>query len=70
MTRAFVETARRVKDGRFDGTPLRYGLASGVVSFVWSPARKGTVPAAVLDEVARVEAEIISGARLVPRGNF
>ena len=70
MTRAFVETARRVKDGRFDGTPLRYGLASGVVSFVWSPARKGTVPAAVLDEVARVEAEIISGARTVPRGNF
>ena len=70
MTRAFVETARRVKDGRFDGTPLRYGLASGVVSFVWSPARKGTVPAAVLDEIARVQAEIISGARPVPRGNF
>jgi len=70
MPRAFVETARRVKDGRFDGKPLRYGLASGVVSFVWSPARKGTVPAAVQDEVARVEAEIISGARTVPRGNF
>ena len=70
MPRAFVETARRVKDGRFDGQPLRYGLASGVVSFVWSPARKGTVPAAVQGEIARVEAEIGSGARHVPRGNF
>lgn len=70
MPRAFVETARRVKEGRFDGTPLRYGLASGVISFVWSPSQKATVPAAVLDEVARVEGEIASGARRVPRGNF
>ncbi len=70
MPRAFVETARRVKEGRFDGTPLRYGLASGVISFVWSPSQKATVPVAVLDEVARVEGEIASGTRRVPRGNF
>ncbi|MFI5182037.1 MAG: BMP family protein [Thermoanaerobaculia bacterium] len=70
MPRAFVEAAHRVKEGRFDGTPLRYGLASGVISFVWSPAQKASVPPAVIDEVERVEAEIASGTRTVPRGNF
>jgi basic membrane protein A len=70
MPRAFVETARRVKEGRFDGTPLRYGLASGVISFVWSPTQIAGVPPAVVEEVARVRAEIESGARTVPRGNF
>ena len=70
MPRAFVETARRVKEGRFDGTPLRYGLASGVISFVWSPSQKSSVPPAVVEEVSRVATEIASGARTVPRGNF
>lgn len=70
MPRAFLETARRVKEGRFDSTPLRYGLASGVISFVWSPSQKGSVPPAVLEEVQRVSAEIAAGARTVPRGNF
>jgi basic membrane protein A len=70
MPRAFVETARRVKEGRFDGMPLRYGLASGVVSFVWSPTQRGTVPPAVVAEVERVKREIASGRRTVPRGNF
>ncbi len=70
MPRAFVETARRVKEGRFDGRPLRYGLASGVVSFVWSPTQIGAVPPAVVEEVARVTREIESGERKVPRGNF
>ncbi len=70
MPRAFVETARRVKEGRFDGTPLRYGLASGVISFVWSPTQKASVPPAVIDEVERVKGEIEAGTRNVPRGNF
>ena len=52
LPRAFVEAARRVKEGRFDGTPIRYGLASGVVSFVWNPALLGRVPAPVVDEEA------------------
>ena len=42
MPRAFVETARRVKDGTFDGQPIRYGLKSRVVTFVWNPALVGT----------------------------
>jgi basic membrane lipoprotein Med (substrate-binding protein (PBP1-ABC) superfamily) len=70
MPKAFVETARRVKDGRFDGKPLRYGLASGVVSFVWSPAHVSKVPAPVIDEVQRTKEKIEAGSLVVPRGNF
>lgn len=70
MPRAFVETARRVKDGRFDGTPIRYGLSSGVISFVFSPTALPRVPAPVVDEVRRVSAAIERGEVVVPRGGF
>ena len=68
MPRAFVETARRVKAGTFDGRPLRYGLSSGVVSFVISPA--ATLPQAVRNELRATEEKIRSGSLTVPRGNF
>ena len=66
--RAFVETAKRVKSGAFDGKPLRYGLSSGVISFVISPS--ADVPQAIRDELKAVEEKIRSGALVVPRGNF
>lgn len=68
MPRAFVETAKRVKGGTFDGRPLRYGLASGVVSFVLSPA--AAIPQPVRDELKAAEEKIRSGSLTVPRGNF
>ncbi len=68
MPRAFVETAKRVRNGTFDGQPLRYGLASGVVAFVISPAAK--IPQAVRDELKSAEAKIRAGTLVVPRGNF
>jgi basic membrane protein A and related proteins len=70
LPRAFVEAARSVKEGRFDGQPIRYGLSSGVISFVWNPAHLGRVPAPVVDEVDRTRERIVSGALVVPRGNF
>jgi basic membrane protein A and related proteins len=70
MPRAFVETARRVKDGKFDGQPLRYGLASGVISFVWNPAAKADVPVAVVEETKTAEEKIKAGTLVVPRGKF
>ena len=68
MPRAFVETARRVKTGTFDGKPLRYGLGSGVVSFVLSPA--ANIPQPVRDELKAAEEKIRAGTLTVPRGNF
>jgi basic membrane protein A len=68
MPRAYVETARRVKTGTFDGKPLRYGLSSGVVYFVISPSAR--VPQPVRDDLKAAEEKIRSGALVVPRGNF
>ncbi len=70
LPRAFVETARLVKEGRFTGQPIRYGLKSKVISFVWNPALLGRVPAPVVDEVKLTEAKIEKGELAVPRGNF
>lgn len=70
LPRAFVEAARTVKEGRFDGRPIRYGLGSGVISFVWNPDLLGRVPAPVVDEVERTRDRIVSGELVVPRGNF
>ncbi|MEO6323661.1 MAG: BMP family protein [Thermoanaerobaculia bacterium] len=70
LPRAFVETASRVKEKRFDGKPLRYGLKSGVVSFVFNPALVGKVPAPVVDEVEQTRKKIEAGTLVVPRGNF
>lgn len=70
LPRAFVEAARTVREGRFAGQPIRYGLASGVIAFVWNPALLGRVPAPVVDEVERTREKIVSGALVVPRGNF
>ena len=70
MPRAFVETARLVKEGRFEGKPIRYGLRSGVVSFAWNPAALPRVPAPVVDEVASVKEKIEAGKVAIPRGNF
>ena len=70
MPKAFVDVARRVKEGRFEGKPIRYGLASGVISFVWSPANLSRVPAPVVDEVAQVTRRIEAGQVNIARGNF
>lgn len=70
IPRAFVETARRVKEGKFDGKILRYGLKSGVVSFVFNPALAGKIPAPVIDEVNQTREKIEAGTLVVPRGNF
>jgi basic membrane lipoprotein Med (substrate-binding protein (PBP1-ABC) superfamily) len=67
---AFLEVARRVKEGRFNAEPMRLGMAQGIVSLVVNPALRERIPPEVLDEVARIEAEIRSGQRTVPRGDF
>jgi len=67
---AFVEVARRVRDGKFEARPLRLGMKEGVVGFVWNPALEGRVPEAVHRELRDAEARIRSGEQVVPRGDF
>src|SRR5574338_40016 len=67
---AFVEVARRVRDGRFQAVPVHLGMKEGVVAFVWNPALEGRVPGPVRAELRDAEARIRSGELVVPRGEF
>ena len=67
---AFVEVARRVRDGRFEARPLRLGMNEGVVALAWNPALEGRVPEPVRRELADAEARIRAGELVVPRGDF
>jgi basic membrane lipoprotein Med (substrate-binding protein (PBP1-ABC) superfamily) len=67
---AFLEVARRVRDGRFRPEPLRLGLAEGIVGLELNPALRDRVPPAVIQEVEALEERIRTGALVVPRGGF
>ena len=67
---AFVEVARRVRDGKFVAEPLRLGLDDGIVRLEINPRLRDRIPAAALAEVARAETRIRSGELVVPRGAF
>jgi basic membrane lipoprotein Med (substrate-binding protein (PBP1-ABC) superfamily) len=67
---AFLEVARRVKEGRFEAHPLRLGMNEGVVAFVWNPALEARMPESVRAELREVEARIRAGELVVPRGDF
>src|SRR5262245_14619362 len=67
---AFVEVARRVREGRFVAEPLRLGLAEGIVAVEWNPRLEGAVPAELRAELEVLEARIRSGELVVPRGAF
>ena len=60
----------RVREGRFAPEPLRLGLAEGIVALELNPVLRGRIPAGVREELARLEREIRSGERTVPRGAF
>ena len=67
---ALLEIATRVREGRFAPEPLRLGLAEGIVALELNPVLRGRIPAGVPEELARLEREIRSGERIVPRGAF
>ncbi len=67
---AFVEVARRVRDGAFKAAPLRLGMRDGIVALVVNPVLRERIPAAVLAELADLETRIRAGELQVPRGDF
>jgi basic membrane lipoprotein Med (substrate-binding protein (PBP1-ABC) superfamily) len=67
---AFVEVARRVRDGRFVPKPLRLGMAEGIVALAINPALRDRIPPEVQAELAALEARIRAGELEVPRGAF
>jgi basic membrane lipoprotein Med (substrate-binding protein (PBP1-ABC) superfamily) len=67
---AFVEVARRVREKRFVAEPMRLGMAQGIVRLELNPKLNGEIPDEVRSELAKLEQEIRSGERIVPRGDF
>jgi basic membrane lipoprotein Med (substrate-binding protein (PBP1-ABC) superfamily) len=67
---AFVEVARRVRDGQFTPAPLRLGMRDGIVALVLNPQLESEIPPALKAELAELEGRIRSGALVVPRGAF
>ncbi len=67
---AFVEVAKRVKDGAFEAKPLRLGMKEGIVSFVLNAQLSSRIPPAVMQELVQDMTRIRSGELQVPRGNF
>ncbi len=67
---AFVEVARRVRDGTFRAAPLRLGMAEGIVQLEFNPALADRIPEAVRAELAELERGLRSGQLQAPRGAF
>ena len=67
---AFVEVAKRVKEGRFVAAPIRLGMSEGIVDFVLNPQLVSRIPPAVLPELIQDGDRIRSGELVVPRGTF
>jgi basic membrane lipoprotein Med (substrate-binding protein (PBP1-ABC) superfamily) len=67
---AFVEVARRVRDGSFQAAAIRLGLADGIVALELNPALADAIPTQVRAELDSREADIRDGRLAVPRGDF
>lgn len=70
IPRAFVEVAKHVKNGTFEGKIERFGLKDGVVSFVYNPKLEGQIPAATQQLIAATRTAIVDGDLQVPTAEF
>jgi basic membrane protein A and related proteins len=63
---AFVEMAKLVRDGRFEGKVYRLGMADGVISFEINPQLQSHIPLEVLSKLEEIRQQIIAGTVRVP----
>ena len=70
IPRGFLQVAREVKDGHFEGKVERLGMKDGVVSLVLNPRLEPRIPAAAKARVDEARAGIIAGTVKVPTAEF
>lgn len=70
VPRAFVEVARQVKAGTFEGKIERFGIQDGVVSLVYNPKLEARIPAETKQLIADKQAAILNGDLQVPTAEF
>lgn len=67
---AFVDLAKRVKEGSFKGGIAMMGLEKGTIDFVVNPAMADKVPAEVAAYVDGLKKQILDGTLTVPKDEF
>jgi basic membrane protein A len=70
IPRGFLQVAREVKEGHFEGKIERLGMKDGIVSLVLNPRLAPRIPAAVSARVDAARAAIIAGTLKVPTAEF
>ena len=67
---AFLEVAKLVKDGKFDGSVIQLGMEKGAIDFVFNDKLKASLPADAVSKVEEVKKDILSGKLVVPKDKF
>ena len=67
---AFIDLAKRVKAGDFEGGVNLQGMKEGAVDLVWNDTITGGVPKEVMDLIDATKKKIISGELIVPKLDF
>ncbi|MBI3782752.1 MAG: BMP family protein [Deltaproteobacteria bacterium] len=70
IPQAFVQIARAVQGGGFEGKVVRKGMKEGVVSFVLNPQLEAKIPADVKTRLDQTKAAIAAGSLRVPTAEF
>lgn len=67
---AFLELARRVKDGTFDGSVVLMTMKDGAIGFAFNPRLESRLPAGVEERIEELRRDIVSGKLTVPKDRF
>ena len=70
IPRGFLEIARQVKDGHFEGKIERLGMKDGVISLILNPRLEPRIPVEVKAQVDAARAGILAGTLKVPTAEF
>lgn len=67
---AFLEVAKIVKEGKFDGNVIQLGMDKGAIDFVINDKLKSNLPADAISKMEEVKKDIVSGKFTVPKDQF
>jgi basic membrane lipoprotein Med (substrate-binding protein (PBP1-ABC) superfamily) len=67
---AFLEVAKLVKEGKFDGTVIQLGMEKGAIDFVFNDKLKSQLPADAITKVEEVKKDILSGKLVIEKDKF
>ena len=67
---AFLDLARRVKEGSFRGEVVLMGMKEGAIEYRFNPDLESKVPAGVRAKIEQAKQDILDGRLVVPKDEF